>query len=68
MDAIGDSRLSVFVTHGGMGSTREVAAAGVPALLIPLFADQTRNALMVQRHNSGHIINRVVFFGKNDLG
>ncbi|KAK6055625.1 glycosyltransferase family 28 protein [Cooperia oncophora] len=56
-----DPRLSVFVTHGGLGSTTELAHMGKPALLIPLFSDQTRNAHMLVRHGGGIVLN------KNDL-
>lgn len=45
-----DDRLSVFVTHGGLGSTMEVAYSGKPALMVPLFADQFENAQMIARH------------------
>ncbi|CAL2044470.1 unnamed protein product [Caenorhabditis brenneri] len=45
-----DDRLKVFVTHGGLGSTMEVAYAGKPAMMVPLFADQFENAQMLARH------------------
>ncbi|ULT86602.1 hypothetical protein L3Y34_006362 [Caenorhabditis briggsae] len=45
-----DDRLKVFVTHGGLGSTMEVAHSGKPALMVPLFADQFENAQMLARH------------------
>ncbi|CAI4223061.1 unnamed protein product [Auanema sp. JU1783] len=48
-----DPRLDLFVTHGGLGSCVEVAYAGKPALYIPLFADQTRNTMMVNRYGVG---------------
>uniref|UniRef100_A0A1I7UEK4 glucuronosyltransferase n=1 Tax=Caenorhabditis tropicalis TaxID=1561998 RepID=A0A1I7UEK4_9PELO len=47
---LSDSRLKVFVTHGGLGSTMEVAYSGKPALMIPVFGDQPHNALMLERH------------------
>ncbi|CCD62607.1 glucuronosyltransferase [Caenorhabditis elegans] len=39
-----------FVTHGGLGSTMEVAYTGKPALMVPIFADQFNNANMLARH------------------
>lgn len=49
-DLLADSRLTLFVTHGGLGSTMELAYQGKPALIIPLLADQPRNAHMLTRH------------------
>ncbi|PIC23222.1 hypothetical protein B9Z55_016995 [Caenorhabditis nigoni] len=47
---LADKRLKVFVTHGGLGSTMEVAYSGKPALMIPIFAEQPQNAMMLARH------------------
>ncbi|PIC23459.1 hypothetical protein B9Z55_017154 [Caenorhabditis nigoni] len=47
---LADSRVKVFVTHGGLGSTMEVAYTGKPALMIPIFGDQYQNAMMLARH------------------
>ncbi|CAI2353230.1 unnamed protein product [Caenorhabditis sp. 36 PRJEB53466] len=48
---LADSRLSAFLTHGGLGSVNELSYLGKPAILCPLFADQLRNAKMLTRHN-----------------
>ncbi|KAF1750792.1 hypothetical protein GCK72_017343 [Caenorhabditis remanei] len=48
---LADSRLSAFLTHGGLGSVNELSYLGKPAILCPLFADQLRNAKMLARHN-----------------
>ncbi|UMM32348.1 hypothetical protein L5515_006177 [Caenorhabditis briggsae] len=45
-----DDRLKVFVTHGGLGSTMEVAHSGKLALMVPLFAGQFENAQILARH------------------
>uniref|UniRef100_A0AC34RG32 Glucuronosyltransferase n=1 Tax=Panagrolaimus sp. JU765 TaxID=591449 RepID=A0AC34RG32_9BILA len=37
-----------FVTHGGMNSVSEAGHFGVPLLAVPLFADQYRNAKMLE--------------------
>ncbi|WKY07855.1 hypothetical protein Q1695_007385 [Nippostrongylus brasiliensis] len=55
---LADPRLTVFVTHGGLGSTTEIAHSGKPSILIPLFADQTRNAQMLARHGGGIVLNK----------
>ncbi|GMT21965.1 hypothetical protein PFISCL1PPCAC_13262, partial [Pristionchus fissidentatus] len=44
LDLLADPRLTLFVSHGGMASCQEIAAFGVPALLVPIFADQNHNA------------------------
>ncbi|WKY07850.1 hypothetical protein Q1695_007382 [Nippostrongylus brasiliensis] len=55
---LADPRLSVFVTHGGLGSTTELAHLGKPAILIPIFADQPRNAQMLAKHGTGIVLTK----------
>uniref|UniRef100_A0A0N5C225 glucuronosyltransferase n=1 Tax=Strongyloides papillosus TaxID=174720 RepID=A0A0N5C225_STREA len=52
-DLLNDERLSLFITHGGMGSTTEVAFSYVPALAVPIFGDQMRNAKLLERLEIG---------------
>uniref|UniRef100_A0A8R1DHS9 glucuronosyltransferase n=1 Tax=Caenorhabditis japonica TaxID=281687 RepID=A0A8R1DHS9_CAEJA len=59
---LADSRLSAFITHAGLGSVNELSYMGKPAILIPIFADQVRNAKMLSRHNGSILLN------KRDLG
>lgn len=47
---LADKRITLFITHGGLGSTMELAYHGKPALVIPLTNDQPRNAHMLTRH------------------
>ncbi|UMM32359.1 hypothetical protein L5515_006185 [Caenorhabditis briggsae] len=47
---LSDKRMKVFVTHGGLGSTMEIAYTGKPALIFPIFGDQYQNARMLARH------------------
>ncbi|KAF1771159.1 hypothetical protein GCK72_002985 [Caenorhabditis remanei] len=47
---LNDARLDAFLSHGGLGSTMELAYSGKPAVMIPVFGDQTRNARMLERH------------------
>lgn len=47
---LADKRVKLFVTHGGLGSTTEVAYTGKPALMVPIFGDQPNNADMLARH------------------
>ncbi|KHJ80294.1 hypothetical protein OESDEN_20032 [Oesophagostomum dentatum] len=59
---LADPRLTAFVTHGGLASTTELAHQGKPAILIPLFGDQPRNAQMLARHGGAIVLT------KYDLG
>jgi UDP:flavonoid glycosyltransferase YjiC (YdhE family) len=44
---------SAVVHHGGFGSTMGALAAGVPAVVVPLFADQPYNARRVEAIGAG---------------
>uniref|UniRef100_A0A0N5B374 glucuronosyltransferase n=1 Tax=Strongyloides papillosus TaxID=174720 RepID=A0A0N5B374_STREA len=57
-DLLNDERLSLFVTHGGMGSITELSFRGVPAVVIPVQGDQYRNAKLVERQNYGIIMDK----------
>ncbi|KAJ1367112.1 hypothetical protein KIN20_027964 [Parelaphostrongylus tenuis] len=50
---LADPRLTVFINNGGLGSITELAYMGKPAVLIPIFVDQTRNANMFAKHGGG---------------
>ncbi|CAJ0603983.1 unnamed protein product [Cylicocyclus nassatus] len=58
---LGDPRLTAFITHGGLGSVTELAYQGKPAILIPLFGDQPRNAKMLTKHGGA------IYLTKYDL-
>ncbi|PIC24344.1 hypothetical protein B9Z55_017718 [Caenorhabditis nigoni] len=58
---LSDDRLKLFITHGGLGSTMEIAYSGKPALMVPVFADQFQNAAMLSRHGGA------VVYDKYDL-
>lgn len=59
---LADPRLNLFITHGGLGSTLEVAYAGKPSLMIPIFGDQMLNAKMLSRHGGA------ISYDKYELG
>uniref|UniRef100_A0A0K0FCN9 glucuronosyltransferase n=1 Tax=Strongyloides venezuelensis TaxID=75913 RepID=A0A0K0FCN9_STRVS len=61
IDILNDSRVSLFVTHGGMNTLNEVAYFGVPILAMPLFGDQPRNSKMYEFSEIGKS------FDKKDL-
>jgi len=50
---------SVVVCHGGSGTVFGALAAGVPLVVIPLFADQQRNAELVVTAGAGVAIQPV---------
>uniref|UniRef100_A0A0K0F3G1 glucuronosyltransferase n=1 Tax=Strongyloides venezuelensis TaxID=75913 RepID=A0A0K0F3G1_STRVS len=57
-DLLNDDRLSLFVTHGGMGSTTELSFRGVPAIAIPIIGDQMRNSKLVERQKCGIVMSK----------
>ncbi|GMS92413.1 hypothetical protein PENTCL1PPCAC_14588, partial [Pristionchus entomophagus] len=57
-DLLNDDRVSVFVTHGGMGSTLEMALRGKPGVFVPLFGDQPRNAGMMEFNGLGKVLDK----------
>uniref|UniRef100_A0A0K0F3H8 glucuronosyltransferase n=1 Tax=Strongyloides venezuelensis TaxID=75913 RepID=A0A0K0F3H8_STRVS len=57
-DLLNDKRISLFITHGGMGSITELSFRGVPTLLIPILGDQYKNAKLVERQNYGIIMDK----------
>uniref|UniRef100_A0A8R1IVL0 glucuronosyltransferase n=2 Tax=Caenorhabditis japonica TaxID=281687 RepID=A0A8R1IVL0_CAEJA len=56
---LSDKRVKMFITHGGLGSTMELAYAAKPAIVIPLFADQPGNAKMIERHKNVEIYSKL---------
>ncbi|PIC25956.1 hypothetical protein B9Z55_018690 [Caenorhabditis nigoni] len=55
---LADPRLSLFITHGGLGSVMEVAYAGIPAIVVPLFFDQPMNGEMLKRHGGAEVYSK----------
>ncbi|KAK6757106.1 hypothetical protein RB195_015121 [Necator americanus] len=58
VDMLNDKRTLAFITHGGMGGVFESAYASVPVITIPLFADQLRNARMMEYRKMGIVIDK----------
>lgn len=57
-ELLADKRLSLFVTHGGLGSTLEVAYSGKPSIMVPIFGDQLINAKTLSRHGGSVVYNK----------
>ncbi|CEF70923.1 UDP-glucuronosyl/UDP-glucosyltransferase family-containing protein [Strongyloides ratti] len=66
-DLLNDERLTLFITHGGMGSTTEVAFSNVPALAVPIFGDQMRNAKLIERLEIGLAVEKEILEDSNQL-
>jgi UDP:flavonoid glycosyltransferase YjiC (YdhE family) len=49
---------AVVVCHGGSGTTFGALAAGVPLVIIPMFADQPVNARLVRAAGAGLVVTR----------
>ncbi|KAF8361209.1 ugt-22, partial [Pristionchus pacificus] len=58
VDLLAHPNLSLFITHGGMGSTQETALRGVPGIFIPIFGDQPRNAGMMEHNKFGKVLDK----------
>ena len=46
----------LVVCHGGSGTTLAALAAGVPLVMVPLFADQFENARRIAKTRAGRIV------------
>ncbi len=51
------SRASLVVHHGGIGTTAQVIAGGIPQLILPFAHDQPDNAHILKRHGLGDFHN-----------
>jgi UDP:flavonoid glycosyltransferase YjiC (YdhE family) len=54
-------RAAAFVHHGGIGTTAQAFAAGVPQLVVPFAHDQPDNAIRVQRLGAGLALARKAY-------
>ncbi|KAI6178950.1 UDP-glucuronosyltransferase [Aphelenchoides besseyi] len=52
------SKLLAFLSHAGMNSISEATYSGVPLIVVPLFADQPRNAEMIRHKKVGVVIEK----------
>ncbi|GMT06347.1 hypothetical protein PENTCL1PPCAC_28521, partial [Pristionchus entomophagus] len=66
-DMLHDPRLTAFITHCGQGSTTESIDAGIPLIVIPVMADQLRNAHQVERNGIGLRLEKSDLAGGNKL-
>uniref|UniRef100_A0A0N5A0N3 glucuronosyltransferase n=1 Tax=Parastrongyloides trichosuri TaxID=131310 RepID=A0A0N5A0N3_PARTI len=66
-DLLNDKRLSLFITHGGMGSTTEIAFSNVPSLAVPILGDQMRNVKLLERLEIGLVVNKEMIRDSGEL-
>ncbi|KAI6242086.1 UDP-glucuronosyltransferase [Aphelenchoides fujianensis] len=57
-DLLAHPKLLAFLTHAGQNSISEAAHRGCPALCIPLFADQQKNAQMAKQRGIALVLQR----------
>ncbi|XP_007888841.1 UDP-glucuronosyltransferase 1A1 isoform X3 [Callorhinchus milii] len=55
-DLLRHPKTRAFISHGGMHGIYEAICAGVPMVLVPLFADQLENVLRIKNQNAGILI------------
>ncbi|PIO60257.1 UDP-glucoronosyl and UDP-glucosyl transferase [Teladorsagia circumcincta] len=48
----------LFISHGGLKSVKEAACSGTPALFMPMFAEQMRNAWLAKNKGFAEILNK----------
>lgn len=57
-ELLADKRVNAFITHGGLASVMELALLGKPSVMVPIFADQGRNAQMLERHGGAAVLQK----------
>ncbi|PAV63746.1 hypothetical protein WR25_07996 [Diploscapter pachys] len=55
-DILAHPRLKLFVTHGGNNGLIEAVLRAVPLVVVPVFADQFRNARMAEKRGIGKVL------------
>ncbi|CCD63017.1 glucuronosyltransferase [Caenorhabditis elegans] len=48
----------LFLSHGGLKSTKEVICSATPTIFVPMFGEQTRNAWLIKEKGFARIMNK----------
>uniref|UniRef100_A0A8R1EIJ8 glucuronosyltransferase n=2 Tax=Caenorhabditis japonica TaxID=281687 RepID=A0A8R1EIJ8_CAEJA len=48
----------MFVSHGGLKSTKEAICSATPTIFVPMFGEQTRNAWLIKENGFGRIVSK----------
>uniref|UniRef100_A0A914PH02 UDP-glucuronosyltransferase n=1 Tax=Panagrolaimus davidi TaxID=227884 RepID=A0A914PH02_9BILA len=62
-DILGHERIKLFIMHGGFNGLLEAAIRGVPVIVIPLYADQYRNAKTAEYRGFGIVVEKMQLGG-----
>ncbi|KAK6037151.1 hypothetical protein COOONC_25344 [Cooperia oncophora] len=57
-DLLQHEKTVLFISHGGLKSVKEAACSGTPALFMPMFAEQKRNAWLAKNQGYAEILNK----------
>lgn len=60
-------KTKLFISHGGLKSITEVICGEVPAIVIPFFAEQIRNAFLFAKSGSGETMSKFNLTEENIL-
>ncbi|XP_042887611.1 UDP-glycosyltransferase UGT5-like [Penaeus japonicus] len=55
-DILGHPNVKVFISHGGLLSTQESLYHATPVVALPIFADQPKNAMNIQKRGLGVVL------------
>lgn len=58
LEILNHPKTKVFISHGGLKSIMEAVCAHVPMVLVPFFAEQIRNGILMHRSNAGEVLDK----------
>lgn len=57
-ELLSHNKTKAFVSHGGLKSVMEAICTHVPMVMVPMFADQVRNWLLLKRVHAGLVLDK----------